>query len=216
MHPVSHFLSGWLVANTVPLTRRERIAVTFASVIPDIDGFGAPFEALTRNSDSPLRWYTEYHHVLAHNIFFGVAVTAGCFLLAGGAPDPARSTIQNPGSGTAPGPKAASLRRRRLLLALLGAAAFHLHLFLDLLGSRGPDGSQWPVPYLWPLNTEWSLTWSGQWELNAWPNFAITGAMLAVAAFLAVRRGFSPVDIFSPKLDRKVVDTLRKRLGQKR
>ena len=41
MSPVTHFLVGWMVANTGGLNRRDRAAISLAGVIPDIDGLGA-------------------------------------------------------------------------------------------------------------------------------------------------------------------------------
>jgi hypothetical protein len=55
MSPITHFLMGWAAANTAPsLSKRERAFVTWASVVPDIDGLGIIAEALTRTSSNPL------------------------------------------------------------------------------------------------------------------------------------------------------------------
>ena len=40
MNPVSHLLTGWIVANTADLTTRDRVVVTLAGLAPDIDGLG--------------------------------------------------------------------------------------------------------------------------------------------------------------------------------
>ena len=40
MNPVSHLLTGWVVANTVDLKARDRALVTLAGVVADIDGLG--------------------------------------------------------------------------------------------------------------------------------------------------------------------------------
>lgn len=79
------------------------------------------------------------------------------------------------------------------------------------MGSRGPDGFGWPIPYLFPFSGRWTWTWSGQWELNAWPNLVLTAALISVTLGIAIRRGFSPVEIFSAAADRAVVRALRKR-----
>jgi hypothetical protein len=113
MNPITHFLSGWALANTAPLERRDRAIVTLACVIPDIDGAGIIPEFLTRNSSHPLTWGSEYHHCL-HTLPFAVFVSAAAFALA----------------------------KRRPLTAVLALLSFHLHLFEDILGSRGPDGYQ--------------------------------------------------------------------------
>ncbi|MCU1284514.1 MAG: rane-bound metal-dependent hydrolase [Acidobacteriales bacterium] len=47
--------------------------------------------------------------------------------------------------------------------------------------------------------------------LNAWPNFAITFALLITTFYLAWKRGFSPLEIFSTRADAAFVSTLRQR-----
>lgn len=182
MNPVTHFLVGWMVANTGGLDRRERAAVAIAGVIPDVDGLGAIPELLTRNSAHPLTWFSEYHHTL-HNVTFGVVVAGVSFLVA----------------------------TRRWKTAALAFLSFHLHLFGDLVGARGPDGHQWPIPYLLPFSHAWQWTWQGQWALNAWPNFALTIALLLATFYLAWKRGFSPLEIVSSSADKAFVRTLRAR-----
>src|SRR5262249_11718102 len=60
----------------------------------------------------PLLWYSTYHHLLCHNLAFGlVLVLAGWIIGA-----------------------------RRWLTAFLVLASFHLHLAGGLIGSRSPDG----------------------------------------------------------------------------
>ncbi|MDB6125643.1 MAG: rane-bound metal-dependent hydrolase [Pedosphaera sp.] len=70
MSPVTHFLIGWITANTADLNRRDRAIVTVAGIIPDLDGIGIVAEVLTRNSAKPLTWWSDYHHVLGHNVGF--------------------------------------------------------------------------------------------------------------------------------------------------
>jgi inner membrane protein len=179
---------GWVVANSVPsLTRRERAMVTWASIVPDVDGLGIVAERLTQNSAHPLNWWSDYHHVLGHNIGFALAVTfvAGIFA------------------------------RQKIKTSFLVFLSFHLHLLADLAGARGPDGDQWPIPYLLPFSSKLQLAWSGQWALNAWPNFVITGALIAVTIMLARRREFSPLEIFSRKADAIFVGALRTRFPVK-
>jgi len=184
MSPITHFFVGWIVANSAPsLTKRERAMVTWASVVPDVDGLGIIAEKLTQNSAHPLNWWSEYHHVLGHTIGFAIAVTI----------------------------LAAIFAEQKLATASLVFISFHLHLIGDLVGTRGPDGDQWAIPYLLPFSHRWQLTWSGQWALNAWPNFLITGALIAGALVLARRRGFSPLEMFSQRLDAAVVVSLRNR-----
>src|SRR5215469_8421279 len=113
MSPITHFFMGWVVANAAPsLNKRERAMVTWASVVPDVDGLGIVAEKLTQNSAHPLNWWSEYHHVLGHNIEFALIVTV----------------------------LAAIFAERKVTTALLVFLSFHLHLIGDLVGARGPDG----------------------------------------------------------------------------
>jgi inner membrane protein len=184
MSPITHFFMGWVAANAASsLTKRERAMVTLASVVPDLDGLGIVAEKLTQGSAHPLNWWSEYHHVLGHNIGFALAVTIAASIFA----------------------------QRKLATAGLVFISFHLHLIGDLAGARGPDGDQWPIPYLLPFSKLWHLTWSGQWALNAWPNFLITGVLIIAALLLARRRGFSPLEMFSRRIDAMIVGALRER-----
>jgi hypothetical protein len=185
MHPITHFLVGWTVASAASLERRDRMVVTGASVIADIDGLGVLAELLTFHTDHPLNWYSEYHHALTHNVGFAILVGIGALFLA----------------------------RQRTITFFLSMVSFHLHLLGDLVGSRGPDGYQWPIPYLFPFSDAWKFTWAGQWELNAWPNFMITILLLGYTFYLAWRRGYSPIEIFSISADHSFVAALRKKVG---
>lgn len=183
MSPVTHFLASWLVANAVPLERRERALVTLAGVAPDVDGVGIVPELLTRHSRHPLLWFSEYHHSL-HNLGFALAISCVVFFLA---------------------------RRRRWVSAALALGTFHLHLLCDLIGARGPEGEQWPIPYLAPFSEKWQLVWHGQWALNAWPNFVITLTALTAVFCLAWVRGYSPLEMISKPADSALVEALRNR-----
>lgn len=90
--------------------------------------------------------------------------------------------------------------REKLKTGLLVFFSFHLHLLGDIIGARGPDGHQWPIPYLLPFSNVWQLTWAGQWPLNGWPNMFVTAALIALTVTLAWRRGYSPLQIFHTKL----------------
>ncbi len=186
MSPVSHFLISWCVANTADLERRDRAIVTLAGIAPDLDGLGVIPELLTRHSAHPLLWFSEYHHMIFHNLVAALAAMAVAALLA----------------------------RKRALTAGLALLTFHLHLFCDIIGARGPDGYQWPIPYLLPFShREWS--WAGQWPLNGWENFLITGTALLITFWLAWKRGYSPLEMVSTKADRAFVTTLRARFPQR-
>ena len=187
MSPVTHFLTGWVFANCFKLERRERALVTVASVAPDIDGLGIIPELLTRNSSHPLLWFSLYHHSL-HNLAFALIVAAIAFVLA----------------------------TQRWKTGFLALVSFHLHILEDLLGSRGPDGYQWPIPYLSPFSSSAQWMWRGQWGLNAWPNILITSVLLLITFWLAWQRGFSPLEMISARADGAFVMTLRQRFQRTR
>lgn len=182
MSPVTHFLTGWVFANCASLDRRDRALVTLACVVPDVDGVGIVPELLTRKSAHPLLWFSEYHHSL-HTLTFALVIAVTALLLA----------------------------KQKWKTGLLALCSFHLHLFEDLLGSRGPDGDPWPIPYLKPFPSIMTLTWQGQWQLNAWPNVAITIALLMMTFWLAWWRGFSPLEMVSKRADAAFVTALRRR-----
>jgi hypothetical protein len=183
MNPITHFLASWTVANVAELDKRERAAVTLAGIVPDIDGFGLFAERLTTDSNHPITWWSDYHHVLAHNLFFGLIITAVCI----------------------------SVATRKWTVAALALLSFHVHLLGDVIGAGGPDGEHWPIPYLWPFTERVQLVWQGQWAINAWQNVAITGLLLVVTFVLAWRRGYSPLEMISNKADIAFVRTLKER-----
>ncbi len=186
MHVGTHFFAGWLLAAAPKdLTMRERGLIAAAGVAPDLDGLGIIAEQLTANWSRPLPWYSLYHHVLGHNLGFALACTALGWALA----------------------------RHRALTASLIFASFQLHLLGDLAGSRGTDGEQWPIPWLRPFSRALELTWSGQWQLGAWQNTAITAGLLAACVWAAWRWGRSPVGLVSARGDAAFVEVLRRRFG---
>lgn len=132
-------------------------------------------------------WWGRFHHELGHNIGFCLLIT--CLF--------------------------AAFAKRKAMTALLVFISFNLHLFCDLIGARGPDGDQWPLPVLEPFSHEPRLMWSGQWALNAWPNMLITAVLLAMTLRWAWKRGYSPLEIISQRADAVFVETLRKRFPTK-
>ena len=183
MSPVTHFLATWALASFPQLQRRDVALVTFAGIAPDLDGLGVIPELLTRHSSHPLEWFTRYHHVLAHNLMFAILVAVAVFALG----------------------------QRRWLAASLAFLAVHLHFLMDVLGSRGPDGYNWPIPYFEPFSSKVQIAWSGQWALNSWQNILVTCGLLILVLIRAVQIGRSPLEIFSPAADKQVVAVLRQR-----
>jgi hypothetical protein len=183
MNPVTHFLAGWAVAQAPGLERRERAAIAIAGVIPDADGLGIVVDFFTRNSAHPTYWWGGFHHILGHNITFALICAAAAFFLA----------------------------KQRWKTAVLAFLSFHLHILGDLAGARGPEGEQWAIPYLNPFSDRWQLVWSGQWALNAWPNFLITFLLLTAMFYFAWRRGYSPLEIFNRRADAAFITAIRQR-----
>ena len=186
MSPITHLLISWTAANSFKLSRKERILITISGVIPDIDGLGLIFDFLFKNPDRPLQLWSKFHHVLGHNLGLGIIAAVIAFALS----------------------------QRRWTVALFSFFIFHVHLFCDVIGARGPDGYQWPIPYLLPFSGSWQLTWSGQWALNAWPNFLVTGVSLFLVFYIAWKYGRSPIEIVSTRLDNGFVNALRTRFGK--
>jgi membrane-bound metal-dependent hydrolase YbcI (DUF457 family) len=180
-------LVGWELASAVPrLSRKEKSWIVAAAVAPDLDGLGIAVELATRNTAHPLYWWSEGHHLLAHNLSFALLLSL-----------------------------AAWLATRRIALAGLVFASVHGHLLCDLAGSRGPDGYSWPIPYLWPFSDEPQLTVSWQWKLDAWPNVALGVALLAHTLWRAHRAGTSPLELVSPRANDQLVTTLRHRFPRR-
>jgi len=126
--------------------------------------------------------YQKWHHLVLHNVAGAAGTVLVCAAFAG----------------------------QRPAVALLAAAAFHAHLVCDLLGSGGPDGSIWPIPYFAPFHMR-EYSYGGQWGLGSWQNVAIMVALVAAAVHLAKRRGRSIVEAISPRADAAVVAVFRRR-----
>ncbi|MBN1808178.1 MAG: metal-dependent hydrolase [Planctomycetes bacterium] len=185
MNPVTHFLVSWDIAGAGETMRRDRWLITISGVIPDLDGLGAIAELATRHSERPLLWFTRFHHILCHNIGFGLALAVAVFLLA----------------------------REKIRTLLFAVGVFHLHLLCDIIGARGPDGSQWPVPYLLPFSDRWYLAVGWQWELVSWQNTLVTAAALVAMFYMAWRKGYSPLELMPWNIDARFTAALRRRFG---
>lgn len=185
MSPVTHFLLSWSTGSAFALGKRDRVLVTLAGTIPDVDGIGLLWDLpLSHASGGELVYWARFHHVLGHNIIFCLALVFCAYFLAS----------------------------RRIMACAAVFLAFHLHLLCDLAGSRGPD-QYWSIPYLMPLSPAWDFVWTGQWPLNSWQNFVITASAVIYCGFRSWAQGISPVEVFSHRANQAFVDTLRKRFG---
>ena len=187
MNPITHLLVSWVIADSAGLNKRERAVVTVSGIIPDVDSFGIIAEQLTKRTENPLFWWSDYHHILGHNVGLGILVAVVAFLIA-------------------------NHKWKTMGLAFF---CFHIHLLCDIVGARGPDGYQWPIPYLLPFSNAWQIAWEYQWEINAWPNFVITLLALGTTFYYAIKKGYSILDLVSSKLDRIFVGTLQNRFQKK-
>jgi inner membrane protein len=159
--------------------------VTLAGTIPDIDGIGLLWDLpFSRASNGDLIYWTKFHHVLGHNITFCLALVFITYFLA----------------------------CRKLMACIAVFLVFHLHLLCDLAGSKGPD-QFWSIPYFLPFSNAWDFVWKGQWALNSWQNFVITGGAIFYICCVALKKGISPLEMFSPDVNNAFVETLRKRFG---
>jgi membrane-bound metal-dependent hydrolase YbcI (DUF457 family) len=129
--------------------------------------------------------FSKYHHVWGHNIFFCLIVALLAYKFS----------------------------QNKLRTSILCFILFHLHLVCDVIGARGPDGFQWPVQYFFPIS-DFGIIWSGQWEINAWPNFVITLIGLIILFWQIARFGYSPLFFVSREADNVLVSTVKTRLKQ--
>ena len=95
----------------------------------------------------------------------------------------------------------------RPLSLLLVFAAFLSHLVGDYFGS-GPGWALWP---LWPFSNL-ELMCECAWNLFSWQNSLIGVSAVALALWIAVARGRTPLELVKPTLDRTVVDALQLRV----
>jgi len=184
MNPETHLLASWVIGAKLTDNARDCRLVALAGFVPDVDGLGIFADAFTRMVGwKKTFFYEHYHHYLLHGIF-GALLIAGIMML---------------------------FARQKWRVALLCLIAIHFHYLCDFVGSRGPSPEDlWPIFYLGPFDRDPMWIWKGQWRLDAWPNRLLSTGLLLWALWLAVPRGYSFVGVFSPKLDRVFVGTLRK------
>lgn len=173
---------SWLSSNLIDCNVRERRIITVSGIAPDIDGFGLLVDPILRMLGYSSNLWGEFHHSL-HNLGFCLLVSVTAYLVA---------TVN------------------KFKVACLAFLLFHLHLIFDLVGSKGPDGYQWPISYFEPFSDSINLYWQFQWELNAWPNIAI-GLMLYLTVFwFAIQQKRSPFELVSKRADDAFIGILDK------
>lgn len=180
MHIATHACLSWLLSECAPADRFQRRD----RLVITLAGIAPDLDGLGAPveilSGGALSWFTDYHHKLLHN---GLAALIVAIL-------------------------AWAWCRRDWRVGLIALLAGHLHFVCDIIGARGPDGYDWPIPYFVPFS-DWEWRWSGQWALNAWPNIVITVVCLVIIAWLGARRGRTPVEMLHRSLDARIVAQLR-------
>jgi inner membrane protein len=184
MSPLTHLLASWIVAAKTTDNLRDRRLVTLAGVVPGLDGLGILLDfAHGANASGKFHYYQEYHHMLTH----GLPAALVCSLIM------------------------AALANRRWRVFGLSLLTFHLHLFCDLAGSRGPGkADNWAIYYFEPLRIFPIWSWRYQWPMDGWQNRVITIALFLWALSLAVKMGDSFVGVFNRRCDEVFVGVLRK------
>ena len=186
MSPIAHFIGSWLVAAATVDNSRDRRLVTLAGILPDADGLGMGVDMikhLTTGQELNFLYYQNFHHLWLHG-------WPGALLFAG---------------------VLTAFANQRWRVALGCGGTFHLHLFCDLVGSRGPSPADlWPICYGEPLFRHPVWFWKGQWRLDGWQNTAIFMLMFAFALGWTVRRGYSFAEFFGQRADAAFTSVLRK------
>ena len=119
--------------------------------------------------------YFDYHHKFGHCAAFGLLLSLVLTVF--------------------------STNRRLAFVTYL--ALFHLHLFLDYLGS----GPGWPLYYYWPFSdAEWLNPRA--WPFFSWQNIGCAFALVGWTVWIAVRCRRTPLEILMPSLDQKAVEWL--------
>ena len=156
--------------------------IALSGIAPDLDGVGLLIDPVARQFGQFTNYWGLLHHQL-HNIGFCVLLTIVGFVMA---------------------------KVEKLKVAVFVFAIFHLYLLCDLIGSRGPDGYQWPIPYLLPFTNKVQLTWQHQWELNAWPNILIGVVLVGIMIVIARVKERSPFEMVSKKVDTTFINIVKR------
>ena len=118
-------------------------------------------------------YYFQYHHYLGHSLFAAILFSAIAYACA---------------------------KTQKALVSLLVFIVVHLHILADIAGSKGPDGYQWPIYYLYPIN-DLALTWQHQWQLNAWQNHLFMLLLLIGCVLIFRLKNITFFEIFSKRLE---------------
>ncbi len=156
--------------------------MSVSGMSPDIDGLGLIIDFSGNITGITTDYWSQFHHEL-HTLPFALFIAVISAYCA---------------------------RGRKLLIGCSSFLMFHLHLLCDIVGSKGPDGYQWPIPYLSPLYTEINLSVPWQWELNAWQNIVIAIIFFVITYKLIKIKGESPLELVSKRMNRALVKIVKK------
>ena len=100
MNPITHLFLSWTIADEAGLQPRDRAVVTWAGVVPDLDGLSLIPDLISRwLYGVQTGYYFEYHHFLTHGLPAAI-LTAVTRLLCGACPvedcDPCISYVSSP------------------------------------------------------------------------------------------------------------------------
>lgn len=186
MAPETHALLGWWSANVIALTRRDRLLMFLAGVLPDLDGLGLLY---SREA------YVTYHHILAHNLAacaVWLALTAPFarqrlpYVALGFLSWHLHLAADYFGSGGPPGSPPWPLA--------------YLYPWQGQILDGAFAGPAW-----------YSNPW--QWPLNAWPNLAVTLLGLVGLVYIAVRLDRTPLEFVWTAWDHRLCGFLRRYTG---
>jgi membrane-bound metal-dependent hydrolase YbcI (DUF457 family) len=178
MVPQQHLVLSWVLSNLGYDKRRDRIVATICGVVPDIDGLGIIVDKI--RGDGTYNYYFLWHHKAGHNILFFFILMIITYFIC----------------------------KRKILPVFVGAIAFLTHIFLDLAGSGGPDGSIWALWPLWPFS-EYRVSVSWQWSLNDWRNTLIAAVFIVIMIIIGSKKNRSVLEVFSQRLDKYCINVVK-------
>jgi hypothetical protein len=185
---------SWFVAEAAELDHpRDRRIVAWSGFAPDFDVLGYLLAIIYYGFDKDLafqHFWQPYHHRFTHGISFVLLIGIVAYLL---------------------GKRGHGQPERALKVAMLSILVATIHLFGDLVAG----GPTWPLYPIWPFSdAAWSLSWS--WTLAEWPNTLILFGCLAGMLLYARWVGYSPLEVFSYRLDRGFVAIAQQQDSQHR
>lgn len=127
--------------------------------------------------------YIKYHHYLGHSVFsaFFIASIATIFS-----------------------------KTQKVTVWFLSFTLVHMHIICDIIGSKGPDGYNWPIFYLYPIYPRFELTWKYQWELISWQNQTILVVLMIICIIYAIRKEITFLEVFSKRLDEEAFNMYKR------